>query len=51
VQAEKHASGFSDGSDDAGSALPRTDSAATSDLAYMLFQNLRLYLHVVLKIG
>ncbi|AQK88882.1 TATA-binding protein-associated factor BTAF1 [Zea mays] len=37
VQAEKHASGFSDGSDDAGSALPRTDSAATSDLAFGSF--------------
>jgi len=34
VQAEKHASGFSDGSDDADSALPQTDSAATSDLAF-----------------
>lgn len=37
VQAEKHASGFSDGSDDADSALPQTDSAATSDLAFGSF--------------
>jgi hypothetical protein len=36
VEAEKHASGLSDGSDDAGS-LPRTDTAATSDLAFGRF--------------
>jgi TATA-binding protein-associated factor len=36
VEAEKHASGLSDGSDDAGS-LPRADPAATSDLAFGRF--------------
>ncbi|CAL4887597.1 unnamed protein product [Urochloa decumbens] len=36
VEAEKHASGLSDGSDDSGS-LPRADTAATSDLAFGSF--------------
>ncbi|KAF8783592.1 hypothetical protein HU200_000532 [Digitaria exilis] len=37
VEAEKHASGLSDGGDDAGSSLPRSDTAATSDLAFGSF--------------
>lgn len=37
VEAEKHASGLSDGGDDAGSSLPRADTAATSDLAFGRF--------------
>lgn len=37
VEAEKHASGLSDGSNDAGSALLRADTATTSDLAFGSF--------------
>ncbi|XP_062180641.1 TATA-binding protein-associated factor BTAF1-like [Phragmites australis] len=37
VEAEKLASGMSDGTDEAGSALPRADATATSDLAFGSF--------------
>lgn len=43
MEAEKHASGLSDETGDVGSALPRPDNTATSELAFGRFDGFDLH--------